>query len=72
MTRLMETLKISTDEQLLIKYYVIKHLILLEIQNMMDINVNFHQWFINFLIKKILVLIFQVMLLKVQLGQTKN
>ena len=38
--------------KLLIKYYVIKHLILLKIQKMMDINVVLHQWSINFLIKK--------------------
>ena len=28
----------ESEEQLLIKYYVIKHLILLKIQNMMDIK----------------------------------
>ena len=33
-------------------YYVIKHLILLKIQNMMDINVDLLQWSITFLIKK--------------------
>ena len=31
---------------------LIKHLTLLKIQNMMDINVDSLQWFINFLIKK--------------------
>ena len=35
-----------------IKYYVIKHLILLNIQNMMNINVGLLQWFIHILIKK--------------------
>ena len=30
---------------------LIKHLILLKIQNMMDINVDLLQWFINLLIK---------------------
>ena len=44
----MEILKIYTKEQLLIKYYVIKHLILLKMQNMMDINVDLPQWFIIF------------------------
>ena len=44
----MEILKIYTKEQLLIKYYVIKHLILLKIQKMMDINVDLPQWFIIF------------------------
>ena len=48
----MEILNIETEEQLLIKYYAIKHLILLKIQNMMDINVYLLQWFINFLMKK--------------------
>ena len=36
------------------KYGVIKPLILLKIQNMMDINVDLLQWSINFLIKKFL------------------
>ena len=48
----MEILHIETEEQLLIKYYAIKHLIFLKIQNMMDINVYLLQWFINFLMKK--------------------
>ena len=39
----MEILKVYIEEQLLIKYYVIKHLILLKIQNMMDINVDLLQ-----------------------------
>ena len=33
----MEILKIYIEEQLLIKYFVIKHLILLKIQNMMEL-----------------------------------
>ena len=37
---------------MLIKYYVINHLILLKIQNMMDINVNLLRWSINLFIKK--------------------
>ena len=48
----MDILKIYLEEQLLVKYCVIKHLILLEIQNMLDINVGLIQWFINFLIKR--------------------
>ena len=36
----------------MIKYYAIKHLILLKIQIMMDIKMVLLQWFINFLIKK--------------------
>ena len=31
---------------------MIKHLVLLKIQNMMNINVDLLKWFINFLIKK--------------------
>ena len=38
--------------KLLIKYYVIKYLILLKIQNVTDINAGLLQWFISFLIKK--------------------
>ena len=45
MTWLMEILKIELEEQLLIKYCVIKHLILLKI-------LVLDQWSINFLIKK--------------------
>ena len=47
----METLNIYPEEQLLIKYCAKKHLILLEIQNMMDIKEAIK----NFLIKKFLV-----------------
>ena len=58
----MEILKIELDEQLLIKYYMIKHLILLKIQNMMDINVDLLQWSINFLIKKLLALVLKIIM----------
>ena len=34
------------------KVYVIKHLALLKIRHMMDINVDLRQWSINFLIKR--------------------
>ena len=37
--------KYFIDEYLLIKYYVIKHLILLKIQNMMDISVDLLEFF---------------------------
>ena len=40
-----------TRRKLLIKYYAIKHLILLKILNMMDINANLLQWSIIFFIK---------------------
>ena len=43
---------IQLEEQLLLKYCVIKHLILLKIQNEMDIKEVLLQWLINFLIKK--------------------
>ena len=52
MTWLMEILKIYLEEQLPIKYCVIKHLILLKIRNIMDIKRVLLQWFIIFLIKK--------------------
>ena len=38
----------------LIKYYVIKHLILLKVHDMMDINVDLFPWFTNFLIESML------------------
>ena len=47
----MEILRICIEEQILIEYYMIKHLKLLKIQNIMNINVNLIRWFINFLIK---------------------
>ena len=36
---------ISLEEQILMKYCVIKHLILLNLQNTMEINVDLLQWF---------------------------
>ena len=53
MILIMEILKIEIEEQLLIKHYMIKDIILLKIRNMIDINVSLPQWFINFLIKKL-------------------
>ena len=47
----MEISKVYLEEQLLIKYYGIKHLILLKIKIIMDINVVLFQWFVNVLIK---------------------
>ena len=61
----MEILRICQEEQLLIKYYVIKCLILLKIQIIMVIKEVLLQWFINFLIKCPYVL-----LLKARLFQT--
>ena len=40
------------EEQLLIRYYMMKHLILLKVENRMDINMELLQWFIIFLIKR--------------------
>ena len=39
-------------KDLLIKYYVIKHFILLKMEKMMDIKEFLFQWSISFLIKK--------------------
>ena len=47
----MEVLNICIEEQLLINYDVIKNLVLLKIKNMMDINVDLLQWFMNLFIK---------------------
>ena len=43
-----------SEKKLLKKYYMIKHLILLKIRNMMDIKVDLLQWSINSLRKKLL------------------
>ena len=56
MTWLMEILKLKLEEHRLIKYCVIKHLILLKIQNMMDTKGALLQWSIIFLIKNLLLL----------------
>ena len=50
MAWLMEILRSFLEKQLLIKYYLIKHLILLKIQNMTDIL----QWFLIFFKKNYL------------------
>ena len=47
------------------KVLVIKYLILLKIQNMTDINADLIQWFINFSIKRLL-----VVMMKLKLCQT--
>ena len=39
------------EEQLLIKYYVIKHLILLKFQNIVDVKEVLLRWFLNIWIK---------------------
>ena len=53
----MEILKIFLEEQLLIKYYVAQQLILLKIQNMTDMNLEFLEWFVNCFDKKTALLI---------------
>ena len=60
----MEILKIYQKEQLEIKFYKIKNLILLNILNVMDIKEVFLLWFINFLIKKAKVVVLRMKLNK--------
>ena len=50
-------LKDYIEEQFVIKYYVIKDLILLKIRNKMNIIVVLFQWFTHFLIKSLLVVL---------------
>ena len=45
------------EKQLLIKYYIIKHLILLKIRNMMDMKEVLLQWFINLWIRSLQVVL---------------
>ena len=45
MTWFMDILNICVEEQLLIKYYGIKHLIMLNIQSVLDISADLLQWF---------------------------
>ena len=54
-------------KDLLIKYYVIKHFILLRMEKMMDIKEFLFQWSISFLIKKLLVAV-----LKIKVFVTEN
>ena len=44
--------KDKIEDQLQIKYWAIKHLILIKIRSMMDINMELLQWSIIYLIKK--------------------
>ena len=71
-----EDFKIYLEEQFLIKYFHIgilelNYLLLLKIQKTKDINVNLLQWFINFLIKYVLILILYVVLLNAKLCETR-
>ena len=54
-------------KDLLIKYYVIKHFILLKMEKIMDIKEFLFQWSISFLIKKLLVAV-----LKIKVFVTEN
>ena len=55
----MEILKIFLKEQFLINCHIIKQLILLKIQNVMDINLDLLQWF---MVKSFLMLLLHVQL----------
>ena len=63
----MEILKFYQEEQLQIKYCVIKHFILLKIHYMMDIEEILLLWFINFLIKSS-----NTVVLKMKLNKMKS
>ena len=67
---LKEILKIHQEEQLPIKYCMIKPLILLKIQNM-DIKKVLHLWFKQFLIKHPKVVVSNL-LLKMKLNEMNN
>ena len=67
MTWFMVILNIKLEEQLLIKYFMKKHLALLKIRNMMDINVDLLQWSITFWIKRL-----QVKQVKMKIFVIKN
>ena len=67
MTWLMEIIKTELEEQLLTKYFVIKHLILLKIRNMMDIKGVLLECFKKFLMQKLLVAV-----LKMRICQTSD
>ena len=67
MTWLMEIIKTEPEEQLLTKYFVIKHLILLKIRNMMDIKGVLLECFKKFLMQKLLVAV-----LKMRICQTSD
>ena len=67
--------KACFQEQLLIKYCVIKYLMLLKIQNMMDIKEVLLQWFIIFFMKNTLLLqinLLSLSLLKMKICQTNS
>ena len=63
MTWVIAILSIYLEEQLQIRRYVIKHLILQETQSMMDINVDLLQQFTYFSIKRMLSLQINLLLI---------
>ena len=75
MTQLMEILNIQQEEQLLIKFEEIKHLILLKILNMMNIKGGLLLSYTYFLIKSLQVVVLirmQIDLLLIMKNQLKN
>ena len=66
MTWLMKILKIELEEQILTKYYVIKHFSL-KIQDLMDIHVDVFQWFIE----KCLVVVLKLRIFKTKIKLKK-
>ena len=60
MARLIEIFKTYLKEQPLLEYCIIKNLLLLKIQNMMNVNIELLQWFIHFLLKGLLMVLLHV------------
>ena len=69
MIRFVGILKIELEEHLLIKYYGIKHLLLLKIQSMMDIKEVLLQRSINFLIKNLLEAVLKMKTILIRISQ---
>ena len=57
----MEILRIYPEERPLTKHYAIKHLTLLKIQNLEDTKEVLLQWFINFLIRTLPVVLLHML-----------
>ena len=71
----MEILRIYQEEYCPIMYDVTKHLILLKIQNVIDVNVDLHQSYIKSLVKRLLPCMqinLLVVIFKIRLCQTNN
>ena len=66
MIQLIKILKIQQEEQLQVKYYVVKHLIFFKTQTLMDIKEVLLLWFKNVLIKGLLkVVVLNLLLIKI-------